>query len=70
MHRILSRSAAEKLLIVVRGLSYLQVTQLKVPRTHRIIVIFLRREELNMNLRKLTQCEHEWKNHFLYQSMF
>ena len=53
MHRILSRSAAEKLLIVVRGLSYLQVTQLKVPRTHRIIVIFLRREELKYESAKI-----------------
>ena len=41
MHRIFSRPAAEKLLIVVRGVTYPHVAQLKVLKTHRIIIILM-----------------------------
>ena len=37
MHWILSRPAAEKALVLVRGISYSHVTHLKVPRTQELL---------------------------------
>ena len=37
MHWIFSRPAAEKALVLVRGISYSHVTQLKVPRTQELL---------------------------------
>ena len=78
MHRVLSLPAAERLLISVRSVSYLHVTQVvSMSRTHELwslacnkttqyhSALFLRREKLYVNHRKL-QCFKGSERIYLY----